>query len=253
MHSLTEMNLGLWNLCGTNSGSGDYQLLVVKGIPTLNESMSYFRKVVVTRSLFGSLGQATYRNFLITDENLQKLVEQNNVEDYINFFRTNYIQRATQPASTTRPATSPTAQTAEDKPEPALDSQTSTEYVGPYNEEIENEQYFVFVIPVLGIDQPAFITGIEEFNTASYNNLNLNVEVKQFDEIRQIVRISGLPDIETARLYFTKVVNNRDLYVPLRQATYRNFLITETNYNIFLEEKNIVEYMNFYKRFYLGQ
>jgi tetratricopeptide (TPR) repeat protein len=248
-----KSEFGLWNLSVQIQEVGDYQLMVSKGIPSINESMSYFRKVVVTRSLFGSLGQATYRNFLITDENLQKLVEQNNVEDYINFFRTNYIQRATQPASTTRPATSPTNQTTENNAESPSVTQTTAEYVGPYNEKIENEQLFVFVIPVLGIDQPAFITGIEEFNTASYNNLNLTVELKQIDEVRQVVRISGLPDLETARLYFTKVVNNRDLYVPLRQATYRNFLITETNYNIFLEEKNIVEYMNFYKRFYLGQ
>ena len=47
------------------------------------------------------------------------------------------------------------------------------------------------------------------------------------DELRQIVRVTGLPDRETAALYFTKVVNNRDLYVPLRQGNYRNFLITE--------------------------
>ncbi len=244
----------LWNLALQLKESGEYRLLVVNGIPSLNESMSYFRKVVITRSLFKSLGQTTYRNFLITNENLQKLVDQNNVDEYITFFRTNYIQRAAQPASpTTQSATSAQANTTRPQQSTASDSQSSAEYLGPYNEEIEGEQYFVFVIPVLGIDQPAFISGIEDFNTASYSNLNLNVEIKQIDEVRQVVRISGLPDIETARLYFSKVVNSRNLYVPLRKATYRNFLISKANYDVFLEEKNIVEYMNFYKKFYLGQ
>ena len=105
----------------------------------------------------------------------------------------------------------------------------------------------------LDIEQTAFLNGIEQFNLASYANLNLKVDVQPLDEIRQIVRITWLPDKETAALYFTKVVNNRDLYVPLRQGNYRNFLITEPNYDVFLKEKNILDYMNFYKRFYLGQ
>jgi tetratricopeptide (TPR) repeat protein len=240
----------VWNLALQLKQAGDYQLLVVNGIPTLNEAMSYFRKVVVTRSLFNSLGQATYRNFLVTGENLQKMIEQEKVDDYLDFFRTNYIQRLpaqTGTSSTSAPTTTSGTQAA------AATPAKSAEYDGSYSENIDGRQYFVFVIPRLDIDQPAFISGIEQFNLASYANLQLNIEVIPLDEIRQIVRISGLPDKETASLYFTKVVNNRDLYIPLRQGNYRNFLITEPNFEIFLKEKNILDYMDFYKRFYLGQ
>ena len=212
--------------------------------------MSYFRKVVVTRSLFNSLGQATYRNFLVTGENLQKMIEQEKVDDYLDFFRTNYIQRLpaqTGTTSTAVPANTAGTQTTAETPV------KSAEYDGPYNENIEGKQDFVFVIPRLDIDQPAFISGIEQFNLASYANLQLKVEVIPLDEIRQILRISGLPDKETASLYFSKVVNNRNLYIPLRQGNYRNFLITEPNFEIFLKEKNILDYIDFYKRFYLGQ
>lgn len=240
----------VWNLALQLKQAGDYQLLVVNGIPTLNEAMSYFRKVVVTRSLFNSLGQATYRNFLITGENLQKMIEQDKVDDYLDFFRTNYIQRLpaqTGTTSTQAPATTGSTQ-------PAAETQAKPEeYDGPYSKNIDGKQFFVFVIPRLDIDQPAFISGIEQFNLASYANLQLKAEVLPLDEIRQIVRIAGLPDRETARLYFSKVVNNRDLYIPLRQGNYRNFLITEPNFEIFLKEKNILDYMDFYKRFYLEQ
>jgi hypothetical protein len=242
----------LWNLALQLKQAGDYQLLVVNGIPTLNESMSYFRKVVVTRSLFNSLGQATYRNFLITNENIQKLIEQNKVDEYIEFFRNNYIQRTPSQSGSTAgtPASSATTANANQQ-DTAIEEPKPKEYDGPYNENIDGRQLFVFVIPVLDIDQPAFISGIEQFNTASYANLDLKVEVQPLDEIRQIVRVTGLPDRETAALYFTKVVNNRDLYIPLRQGNYRNFLITEPNYDVFLKEKNILDYMNFYKQFYL--
>ncbi len=245
----------LWNLALQLKQAGDYQLLVVNGIPTLNEAMSYFRKVVVTRSLFEPLGQATYRNFLITNENLQKLIDQNKVDEYLDFFRNNYIQR-TPVQSVTTPTTTATATNAtntQTQQNVTPEGPKPKEYDGPYNEKTDGKQYFVFVIPRLDIDQPAFISGIEQFNLASYANLNLKVDVQPLDEIRQIVRITGLPDKETAALYFTKVVNNRDLYVPLRQGNYRNFLITEPNFDVFLKEKNILDYMNFYKQFYLGQ
>ncbi len=241
----------IWNLALQLKQAGEYQLLVINGIPSLNESMSFFRKVVVTRSLFGSLGQATYRNFLITNENLQKLVEQEKVDEYMDFFRNNYISRSPAQQGTTAPTETSTP--ANQQTSAAPDGPKPKEYVGPYNENIEGKQLFVFVIPVLDIDQPAFINGIKQFNTASYANLDLKVEVQPLDEIRQIVKISGLPDRETAALYFTKVVNNRDLYLPLRQGNYRNFLITESNFETFLKEKNILDYMDFYKRFYLGQ
>lgn len=244
----------LWGLALQLKQTDNYQLLVVNGIPTLNESMSYFRKVVVTRSLFEPLGQATYRNFLITNENLQKLIAENKVDDYLDFFRSNYIQRT--PATNTAPASSQTAAPQTGAATPATiipEPQQTKTYEGPYSENVSGEHYFVFVIPVLDIDQPAFVNGINGFNQASYANLSLKVTVQPLDDIRQIVLITGLPDKETAMPYFSKVVNNRDLYTPLRNGNYRNFLISKSNFDVFLKEKNIIDYMDFYKRVYLGQ
>ncbi len=250
-----QNNFRLWNLALQLKETENYQLLIIKGIPTLTESMSYFRKVVTTRSLFASLGRATYRNFLITDENLQKLREQNKVDDYIDFFRSNYIQRKQTQSKTSVKSTAVVTQktnlSQQDIEKNVVEDPEKN--ASPYDETIDGELFFVFVIPRLNIDQPAFISGIEEFNTANYANLPLKVEVILLDDIRQIVRISGLPNKETAMPFFRKVVNNRALYVPLRKANYRNFMISKGNFDIFLQEKNITDYMNFYKRVYLGQ
>lgn len=244
----------IWNLALQLKSTDNYQLLVIKGIPTLNESMSYFRQVVITRSLFEPLGQATYRNFLVTDENLQKLIEENKVEDYMDFFRTNYIQRNQNQAGSST-STSQPAQN-ENIIQPPVEEQPQElpkEYSGPYDENVEKAHSFIFVIPVDGINKPDFITGIEQFNLANYGSLQFKVEEKPLDEIRQIVLISGLSDKASAMQYFSKVVQNRNLYTPLGDAVYRNFLITTSNFEIFLSEKNIVDYMDFYKKVYLGQ
>ena len=43
---------------------------------------------------------------------------------------------------------------------------------------------------------------------------------------RQIMAISGLANKEDAMRYFSQLVQNRDLYKPLGNAVYRNFLIS---------------------------
>lgn len=247
----------VWGLALQLKQTKNYQLLVVKGIPSINESMSYFRKVVTTRSLFEPLGQETYRNFLITDENLQKLIEQNKVDEYLGFFRKNYIQRNKKTGTpAAKPSTSGTKQTPAQPAERAEEASAKPEpekYTGPYNEEINGAHLFVFVLPKMGYFKDDFIAGIKDFNLANYESLGLNVKVVDLDDVREMVVIDGLENIQKAREYFSKVVQNRSLYTPLGTAQYRNFLISELNYNVFVNEKNISDYMTFYKHVYLGQ
>jgi tetratricopeptide (TPR) repeat protein len=241
-----------WNLATEVKPSGDYQLMVVQGIPSLNEAMSYFRKVVITRSLFEPLGQTTYRNFLITGENLEKLIEENNVEEYIDFFRGNYIQRS--PAQQTQPSeqTQQPVQTVEEEGVADVPEETAETYAGPYSIEVEQPHYFVFVIPSQGVDKTQFISGIEQFN-GEFEGENLQIEETEIDEYRVAIVIKGLPDKEAATRYSRTVVQNRDLYAPLGSANYRNFLISTENFEVFLQEKNINEYTDFYKLIYLGE
>jgi len=246
-----------WNLALQQKSTPDYQLLIVKGIPSLNESMSYFRKVLVTRSLFDPLGQTTYRSFLITDENLQKLIKENNVEDYLNFFRSKYIQRNQSQGTAGSSTSSTTIQPAQNEKvnaQPAVvPAKEKTEKVAsPYNENVEGAHLFIFVIPAEGVDKTAFINGLKLYNQSNYAEANLKVEEKPLDDFRQIVVISGLANKEVAIRYFNQLKQNRDLYKPLGNADYRNFLISAQNFEVFQKEKNILDYMNFYKRIYLN-
>jgi len=241
-----------WGLALQLKQTDEYQLLIVNGIPSLNESMSYFRKVVTTRSLFASLGQATYRNFLITNDNLQPLMSENKVDDYITFFRNNYINRTTttssgSSASGTSAATN--TSTEEGAAQPAVTDAALAD--GAYDVNIEGAHLVVFVIPSSGINKTAFVGGIEKYNNENFANSGFTIEEQTLDAIRQLVIVKGMADKETARQYFSNVVRSRDLFAPLNGAQYRNFLITTSNFDIFLQEKNIAEYMDFYKAVYL--
>jgi hypothetical protein len=245
----------VWNLALQLKSASGYQLLVIDGIPSLNEAMSYFRKVVITRSLFQPLGQATYRNFLVTDENLQKIIDGNKVDEYMDFFRSNYIQRnqAQTPSGSSSVTPAPTQNQPVSQPATEPVQAEAEKYTGLYDENVEGPHYFVFVVPLEGIDKTAFVNGITQFNQSGYQNLQLKIEEKPLDDFRQIIAVSGLTDKQGAMQYFSQLVQNRNLYTPLGNANYRNFLISANNFDLFLKEKNIVDYMDFYKRVYLEQ
>lgn len=236
----------------------DYQLVIISGIPSLNESMSYFRKVVTTRSLFEPLGQTTYRNFLITDDNLKKLLKDGKVDNYLEFFRNNYIQRGkstSTPPTTPAPANSqpPTENNAKTPKTDAAAVQPKPEYTGPYQSNVANAPHrFVFVLQHDGYDKPKFVEGISAFNNANSFSA-LKIEEIPLDNIRLIISVSGIKDKEQGLAYLSLITKDRTLFAPLGNTTYRNFLISEQNLGIFLKEKNITDYVNFFKQFYLGQ
>ena len=246
-----------WNLASELKTAGDFQLLVISGIPSLNESMSYFRKVITSRNLFESLGQSVYRNFLITDYNLGRIIQSGKIDEYMEYFRGNYINRGQAPASGTGQASSSqanvpvTSQTTTGTTEsPATDRAS---YNGAYRTSIDGNQYFVLVIPSSGVNKQQLTGNIETFNAGLTSLKGLKVEEQPLDESRTLVYVSGLSDKNSALQYFRQIVNDRTIFVPIENATYRNFLITPDNFAIFLKEKNITKYMDFYKLFYLNQ
>ncbi len=237
----------IWNLALQLKQAGDYQLMIVKGLPGYNESMSYFRQVIMERSLFSSLGQTIYRNFIITDKNLDRLVIKGEVDPYLEFFRANYIQKAGQvPKSTTDETSQPVKE--------AVISENQSQknvYTGPYNNQVEKPHYFVFILPNEGFNKDNFIDLVNKFNNTDFPQFNLSVEEIPLDDFRTIVRVGQLTDNDMAAQYLRKIVSNRKVFAPLENTDYRNFIVTTENYDLFLKRKNITEYMDFYKQVYL--
>lgn len=239
-----------WNLQAALNKAADYQLVVIKGIPSLNEGMSYFRRAVTTRSLFADLENISYRNFLITEQNLKRLVENGKLDDYMNFFRQYYLQTNTQAPATQQPK-------PEARPEPSQVAEepktAAVEYSGPFNTAIEKPHIVVFVVAKQGIDEEAFKNGLSGFAEANNPGQKLTVTTQPLDDFRNMIQISELPGRNAASQFFSKLVADRNLFVPLGQSEYRNFIITHENLEIFIKNKNITMYMDFYKKIYLGQ
>ncbi|MBS9767404.1 MAG: tetratricopeptide repeat protein [Flavobacteriaceae bacterium] len=71
---------------------GEQRMLIVQGIGNKKEAMDYLKKVVQEKYIYGNLKDVQYRNFIITDENLGTLRSTKAVDNYIQFFKDNYLK-----------------------------------------------------------------------------------------------------------------------------------------------------------------
>ena len=68
-----------------------HDYMVVSGFTDKEEGMRYFNTVLSNRKLFKSLRGVDYTNFMISDVNLQTLLEKKGIELYLEFFKKYYL------------------------------------------------------------------------------------------------------------------------------------------------------------------
>jgi hypothetical protein len=202
--------------------------MIVSSFKTKNEAIDYFTKSVSKRKLFKSLDTLSYRNFIITDANLKKLVETKRVSDYLNFFNTNYISA-----------------------QEGVQNVADNAYKGPYNTAVEGVQSYFLIIPKEEVNGDKLMEAIRKYNIQNYPKESLVVSSSMLDEFRVLFEVKGLSNIQTGLVYLRAIVNDPQVYGPIQNANYRNFIISNENEIIFKKDKNILTYMEFYKLFYL--
>mgnify|MGYP000058943866 CR=1 FL=1 len=227
---------------------GNYQLMVVKSISGIRPAMGYFGAAVANRSLYKDLETRTYRNFIITDANLEKMIAESSVPEYVDFFRDYYISGNFAQTDGSASPTQPNPPVQELAPEPSQPA-----YNGPYNPDIAGEQFFILIIPKTGIDPTAVETAIEAHHEQRFPGKSLSVETLEFDAERLLLKVSGIDDREAGMNYLRGVVQNQQVYQPLMELNYRNFVISPANYDILMRTKDIDEYLELYKASYLNR
>lgn len=85
-----------FNFAGLTTNNMKYNdshdCMVVSGFKNGAEAMRYFTTVVNNRKLFKPLRNSAYTNFIITEPNLDVMVEKQAVEKYLDFFKKYYIR-----------------------------------------------------------------------------------------------------------------------------------------------------------------
>jgi len=201
-------------------------------LKTKNEAIGYFIKAVAARKFFKSLDTLSYRNFIITDANLKKLTETGKISEYLNYFKIKYIETNTDVNSSTA---APIA------------------YTGPYKQDVSGIQSFALIVPKEEANADQLAASINQFNLKNYAQLSLKLSSGMLDDFRIYVKVEGFQNMQSGLEYLRSIAKDQSVYGPIQNASYRNFIITPENELIFKQSKNILTYMEFYKKFYLKQ
>lgn len=218
--------------------AGDYQLLVVRPLASAAEAMDYFRKVITTRSLFGDLGDRSYRNFIVSDGNLEAIGSTKAVDSYLDFFRSYYISG--------QAAAAPATGSIEVKTE------TAPVYSGPFNPDKTGKHDFVLLVPEGSVDAGKLADAIETHNDQADPAGRLQIESKAFTGGQLMFRVSAFDSSEAAMNYLRNLVRDAQVFGSLAEVEYRNFIISETNFGLLTANKQLADYLSFYKTVYLG-
>lgn len=203
-------------------GKEDYdnhvELIVVRNVGTKVQALDYMQAVLKNKEIFDRLAGLEYEAFIITENNLKEMTGNEYLGEYLKFFTDNYLKTAD-------------AVGVEDG-----------NYV--YNKNVPHK-FVLFYSNT--IDPFKLKTVFEEFNFAG-----LGISNQKFDEEHDCMVIAGFKNKEEAMRYFNTVMNNRKLFKPLRNTDYTNFIVTEVNLQTLSEKKQLEDYLNFFKKYYLN-
>jgi len=195
----------------------NYELLVVKGIGNKAQAMEYMNMVLKNSELYNRLSLIPHENFIITQSNLKVLISNHYLEEYMTFFKDNYVRSSGEIG-------------VEDG-----------DFV--YNKDISHKFALLYSNK---IDPYKLKMSFEEINFAG-----LTVHNQKYSDDHDCLTVSGFKDREEAMRYFNMVINNRRLFRPLRSTDYRNFIISDANFEVLKEKKNVEAYLLFFRRYYI--
>jgi TolA-binding protein len=70
----------------------NHEVLLVSNMRNKKQAMMYFRAIVTNRALFAPVEKVGYRNFVISDENLERFMKDTDPVVYLQFFKKWYLQ-----------------------------------------------------------------------------------------------------------------------------------------------------------------
>jgi tetratricopeptide (TPR) repeat protein len=123
-------------------------------------------------------------------------------------------------------------------------------YRGLYTYDVNAKHYLALYIVKGEIDFPALKDALDKYNTENYPLLNMQVVLQPFGK-QNVVLVGMLPDAVSAKSYLLRLVKDRSLFVPMKQAEFRNIVITKDNLEVLKKIGNANVYLDFLKEMYL--
>lgn len=136
-----------------------------------------------------------------------------------------------------------------------IDGTTSTDTVKTVVEttvaykQPSGEHLFVVLVPKKSnLNQLKF--NIVSFNVDAFIDIDLSVNNQPFNEFFELIKVEKFKDSKQAMEYFQAASRKEGLLNPLKKEEYTIFIISSENFALFLEDKSLADYLNFFQSNY---
>jgi len=233
-------------------------LLLIRSLNDKEQGLIYFRSIIKQRTVFQSLKDIKYVNFVASSTNFRDITADKDYAEYLKFFVINYSRFITGDF-TDEILPEPEELMAKAKAEEELlKEKGSFVTIAPvasgnelYADEDTGPQNFVIAVNSPGFNLKPVVSNFEAHNKELYPRENLTIDQKQLAE-NQLLIVRQFKTKNEAISYYTKAVATRNLYKNLDTLGYRNFIITDANLKKMNETKRIADYLNFFRAKYIG-
>ncbi|MHC1703718.1 MAG: tetratricopeptide repeat protein [Tenuifilaceae bacterium] len=109
----------------------------------------------------------------------------------------------------------------------------------------KGEHFFVALVPKKSnLNQLKF--NIVSFNVDAFIEIDLEVNNQTFSEFFEMIKVEKFKDGDQAMEYFKSIRSKEGLFNLLKKEEYSIFIISNENFSIFVEDKSLVDYLNFF-------
>ncbi|MFV0365929.1 MAG: tetratricopeptide repeat protein [Mangrovibacterium sp.] len=252
-------------------------MLLVKTFLDKDQALIYLRSIIRKPEVFRQLHDNDYNNFVISSENLRYLSEQNNLDEYLRFYKSHYSQftagnfpdaellsseelmekvarEKSEPKETGNfvlvntqvetPAEEPTAQQA--------DSTTENATTASFIKDPQATHLLVIAIKDKNLNVANTIRDIRAFHSSKFAGLKLEVR-QDISGDYQLIIVESLNGATLGMNYFRQTIINRSLFRELSNVSYRNFMISSENFQLINGGLlSIDDYNQFFRDYYLS-
>ena len=118
----------------------------------------------------------------------------------------------------------------------------------------EDEQHLVvFAIEDKNIDDNQLMFNIINYNLDNYPQSEFSTNLQDLNEQTSLITINGIGLKTETREYLIKALQDKSITDEITGEKSFSFVISESNFAVFLENKSVSVYLKFYEQYYLGK
>ena len=120
----------------------------------------------------------------------------------------------------------------------------------PYKLSTDRPQYLVIVFNSTSPEIEGVIDSIANYNSQNHSLNNYKTSKQLLDTKTEMIVVKQMKDPSEAMNYYNELDGDDDLFDAAGDLTYQMFVIDDLNFKLFMQRKNVQEYLSFFEQNY---